>query len=277
MLGLQSTAARVRWLGFVLALLAGVAAPLIAASDDGRAPAVATAPDDAVAATPIAAEAPPDTAPALLRQTQAEADAKSTGCLSCHQGIEPMHASEQVKLGCIDCHGGNAGVQNGGATPGSPEYARARDTAHVLPKFPEKWRDAKNPDRLSSANPERTYTPLNLESHEFVRFKNPGDLRVASETCGSCHVQEVARVQKSLMTTSSMLWGGAAYNNGIVPVKRYIFGESYGPDGRPQKISTVPAPTDAERARGVLPFLVPLPPWNVVQPPDPLRAFERGG
>ncbi len=39
----------------------------------------------------------------------------------------------------------------------------------------------------------------------------------------------------------------------------------------------MPPPTDAEKARGVLPFLVPLPPWNVAQPPDPLRAFERGG
>src|SRR5574341_966727 len=32
----------------------------------------------------------------LLRQTQAEADAKSAGCLTCHSGIEPMHKSEQV-------------------------------------------------------------------------------------------------------------------------------------------------------------------------------------
>ncbi|MBI3770237.1 MAG: hypothetical protein HY271_17325 [Deltaproteobacteria bacterium] len=224
-----------------------------------------------------ASDAPDDGAPALLRQTQAEADAKSAGCVSCHAGIEPMHASEQVKLGCIDCHGGDATVQGSGARSGSAEYARARDAAHVLPRYPKEWTDAKNADRLSSANPERSYTLLNKESHAFVRFKNPGDLRVAAETCGSCHVQEIGRVQKSLMTTSTMLWGGAAYNNGIVPAKRYIFGESYSPDGLPQRLNTVPPPTDAERARGVLPFLVPLPPWNVTQPPDPLRSFERGG
>ncbi|HXG01089.1 MAG TPA: hypothetical protein VNL69_09885, partial [Bacteroidota bacterium] len=44
----------------------------------------------------------------LLRQTQADADRKSKGCLTCHGGIEPMHKNPAVKLGCIDCHGGNA-------------------------------------------------------------------------------------------------------------------------------------------------------------------------
>ena len=40
----------------------------------------------------IRAQSSPDLPP-LMRQTQAEADAKSAGCLSCHNGIEPMHAS----------------------------------------------------------------------------------------------------------------------------------------------------------------------------------------
>ena len=45
----------------------------------------------------------------LLRQTADEARAKSEGCQSakCHVGIEPMHASPAVRLGCTDCHGGN--------------------------------------------------------------------------------------------------------------------------------------------------------------------------
>ncbi len=213
----------------------------------------------------------------LLRQTQAEADAKTVGCRSCHGEIEPMHPQEEVKLGCTDCHGGDANVDAGGATPGSPQYAEAQNKAHVLPRFPKAWSDPKNPDRISSAHPERTYTLLNHESPEFIRFMNPGDLRVAKEACGQCHKKEILQVQKSLMTTSSLLWGGAAYNNGIVSVKNYIFGESYSPEGEPQKINTVPPPTEAERKKGVLPFLVPLPPWNVVQPPDPFRSFERGG
>lgn len=220
--------------------------------------------------TAIAAEEEQAPSP-LLRQTQAEADAKSTGCLSCHVGIEPMHDTPTVKLGCVDCHGGNNDASGAGLAKGSPEYEAAKKAAHVAPRHPERWQ--------SSANPVRSYTLLNHESPEFIRFFNPGDLRVAAESCGAmgCHPNEVVKVKKSLMTTSAMLWGGAAYNNGIVSVKNYIFGESYSRDGEPEKIYTVPPPTPEELAKGVLPFLVPLPRWNVVQPTDPLRTFERGG
>jgi hypothetical protein len=184
-----------------------------------------------------------------------------------------------VKLGCIDCHGGDVNVSSGGAAMGSPEYEAAMEKAHVQPRHPEKWASKSDPKRVSSANPVRSYTLLNDESPEFIRFFNPGDLRVAPETCGvsGCHTAEVLKVQKSIMTTTALLWGGAAYNNGIVSVKNYIFGESYSRDGVPQKINTVPPPTPEDTAKGVLPFLVPLPRWNVVQAPDPLRAFEKGG
>ncbi|HEY2773694.1 MAG TPA: hypothetical protein VGK20_06550 [Candidatus Binatia bacterium] len=213
----------------------------------------------------------------LLRQTDAEAAAKSEGCLTCHTGIEPMHESSQVNLGCIDCHGGNVAVHASGLAPKSAEYLAAMKQAHVQPRYPKEWSDPKDPSRISSANPERSYTLLNRESAEYIRFRNPGDLRVADKTCGSCHAEDVDHVHKSLMSTTAMLWGGAAYNNGIAPLKPYIFGESYGADGVGQKISTQSPPSDAEAARGALPSLVPLPRWNVVDPPDPLRAFERGG
>ena len=82
-----------------------------------------------------------------------------------------MHTSPSVKLGCTDCHGGNAS-------------ATQKDAAHVQPRHPEIWmRDG----RYSSANPERSYTKINEESAEFIKFINPGDLRVAQETCGGCH------------------------------------------------------------------------------------------
>src|SRR4029077_19620853 len=46
----------------------------------------------------------------LIGQSQEEADRKSTGCISCHtQTDEPtMHATGTLRLGCTDCHGGNA-------------------------------------------------------------------------------------------------------------------------------------------------------------------------
>ena len=214
-------------------------------------------------------------APALLRQTQAEADAKSAGCVDCHTGVEQMHESEQVKLGCIDCHGGNPDAAKGRAA--GVEYRKAMRAAHVQPRHPENWVDPRDPERISAANIKRSYAKLNHESYEFVKFVNPGDLRVAAETCGVCHGKEVHKVERSLMSTTALLWGGAAYNNGIVPLKNYIFGEAYTKDGVAKKIETVPPPTEAELKRGVLPFLVPLPAFNVIQPPDPFRSFERGG
>ena len=225
------------------------------------------------AAEPGAAPSP------LLRQTRGEAEQKSAGCVTCHVGIEPMHETGTVKLGCVDCHGGDVGVTSGGAAMGSPEYKAAMEKAHVQPRHPEKWASKSDPERVSSANPVRSYTLLNNESPEFIRFFNPGDLRVAAETCGvsGCHPAEVLKVQKSMMTTTALLWGGGAYNNGVVSVKNYILGESYSRDGVPQKVNTVPPPTPEDTAKGVLPFLVPLPRWNVMQAPDPLRAFEDGG
>src|SRR5688572_20745727 len=41
-------------------------------------------------------------------QSAAEAFRKSQGCIQCHEGIEEMHASPNVVLGCTDCHGGDA-------------------------------------------------------------------------------------------------------------------------------------------------------------------------
>ncbi len=35
------------------------------------------------------------------------------------------------------------------------------------------------------------------------------------------------------MATRAMFWGGASYNNGILPFKHYILGEAYTRDGQP--------------------------------------------
>src|ERR1700687_1815555 len=53
------------------------------------------------------------TDPNLIGQTQEEADRKSAGCISCHtQTDEPtMHATGTLRLGCTDCHGGDAGAR----------------------------------------------------------------------------------------------------------------------------------------------------------------------
>ncbi len=215
--------------------------------------------------------------PAPAGQTPEAAGEKSAGCLTCHTQTDSfsMHASPAVQLGCVDCHGGNGAVRiAAGTIKGSREYAKAEESAHVLPRFPENWHYP------SSANPERTYTLLNQEAPEFVRFTNPSDYRVVRQACGACHAETIEASLRSMHTTGAMLWGGASYNNGILAEKNYILGESYDEHGKPVilKGPTIPADKqDAARAAGILPMLYPLPDWETVKPSDIFRVFERGG
>ena len=196
--------------------------------------------------------------------------AASIGCQDCHIKTEApsMHKNPGVVIGCSHCHGGNANIRAENLRPGSADYEAAKKSAHVQPLNKEVW--------TSSANPKGSYTDLLKEPVEFVKFFNPGDLRVAPETCGGCHAKIVRSVQKSLMTTSAMLFGGAAYNNNILPYKNYILGESYGRDGNPQSIFDRDIP-EKRRALGALESLQPLPQWEVLPPGDNFRVFERGG
>jgi hypothetical protein len=184
-----------------------------------------------------------------------------------------MHTTGTVRLGCTDCHGGNAQVAlPAGVARGSPQYLEVTKQAHPQPRFAENAR--------TSANPVRAYTQWLKEDAEYIKFINPGDLRVAEQTCGrsGCHTAEVQRVRTSMMTHGAMLWEAALYNNGAIPLKNPFFGESYGPDGKPQRLQTFPPPTAEEmRTKGVLPYLEPLERWEVSQPGNVLRSFERGG
>ena len=211
----------------------------------------------------------------LLLQSQADADRKSAGCLTCHTSTDSptMHATGTVRLGCTDCHGGNSEARIIPGTPrDSAEYAQVKGQAHPQPRDPKVAR--------TSANPERAYTGWLRENWDYVRFVNPGDLRVAEKTCGTsgCHAAEVRKVQTSMMTHGAMLWSAALYNNGAVPFKTPQFGESYAPDGTPRRLMTFPPPTPAEiTKKGILPYLDPLERWEISQPGNVLRVFERGG
>ena len=56
-------------------------------------------------------------------QTDEDVAKKTTGCITCHKGIEnpSMHTSTAVKLGCTDCHGGNG-------------QCTTKEQAHVHPR-----------------------------------------------------------------------------------------------------------------------------------------------
>ena len=186
---------------------------------------------------------------------------KTEGCVSCHGMIEPMHkygttetldklkaGKDAVGLSCTACHGGN---------PAS----KIKDEAHVRPRFSPKSKAL-----------------WNRESWEFVRFVNPGDLRVAAKTCGSsaCHEVESRNVPRSMMTHGAMLWGAALYNNGSFHLKDPRFGETYGENGEPQTL--LQTTTEEERrVKGFLSLIDPIPRWEISQPGNVLRVFERGG
>src|SRR5215475_423557 len=191
-----------------------------------------------------------DSKSVLLIAAAAFAWAEPNGCVSCHgQTDSPtMHPTGTVYISCVDCHGGNASIERPAAMSA---YQDAKKRAHPRAKLPQLWR--------TSANPVRPFTDWLQETREYIRFVNPGDLRVVADTCGKCHIKEVRAVSTSMMTHGGMLWGAALYNNGAFPYKDARFGESYGPDGNPRIISTYPAPTpDDTRDHGVLPSLLPL-------------------
>ena len=217
-----------------------------------------------------------------LAEQKAAMQEKSAGCVSCHTDSDQktMHASPAVLLGCTDCHGGDANVMGNNDWGWSDaRYTDALAKAHVLPKYPEAWHWP------SSANPQRSYALLAKESPEFIRFVNPSDYRIVRDACGACHIEVIEASERSLMSTGAMLWGGAAYNNGVVPYKNYIFGEAFTRRGEPATIksaSTEPGAkygevTPEQKARGALPVLYPLPSWHVIPPGDIFRVFERGG
>src|SRR6201988_3379409 len=204
-----------------------------------------------------------------------QAPVKVEGCVKCHGQIEPMHrygtteTLEKIKdgkdamgLSCTACHGGNPASE-------------VKEEAHVRPMLPREWR---RDGKYSGANPERSNTLLARESWEFVRFINQGDLRVVGKTCAgsACHDVESKNVARSMMTHGAMLWGAALYNNGSFHLKDPRFGESYSESGAPQTL--LQAATEEERrAKGFLSLLDPLPRWEISQPGNVLRVFERGG
>ena len=231
-------------------------------------------------------------------QTAAEADVKSTGCITCHAKSDAptMHRNKAIMLGCADCHGGNPNVTRpegtnitfgpsksdspaglAGHAPAvdrstDPAYRAAMDAAHVKPEHPEVW------GWPNSAKPERSYTALNHESPQFIRFLNPSDYRVAHLACGACHDAEIKATQRSLMSTAAMFWAAGAYNNGILPMKHTIVGEGYTENGEAAQIFNPVEPTaDMIKHHGVVASLLPLPPWEVMKPSDIFRVFERGG
>jgi hypothetical protein len=213
-------------------------------------------------------------------------NADSQGCIHCHNSMADsyvgpdgkkkanayhnMHDPDKlanVVISCVDCHGGN-----GNET--------VKEKAHVQPNTATRklWEDPNHPGQLISGNPQNLAAAVLQENPDYIRFINPGDLRSSWVSCYACHSDAVEKNSTSIMASGTMLWEAALYNNGAVNRKDAIYGELYMTDGTPARVVAPNPPTPEEtRTKGVLPSLGPLPRWEVTQPGNILRVFERGG
>src|SRR5262249_3236949 len=118
-------------------------------------------------------------------ESQATAREGSAGCLRCHAGIEEMHPA--AKLECVDCHGGDA-------------TAHDKVAAHVPRQDPDP-----GDERVPPADADLAWR----------RFVNPMDLRVAAQTCGACHANQVKHVHASLHATTAGHLSDGFYEMGL--------------------------------------------------------------
>ena len=159
-------------------------------------------------------------------------------CNVCHSprpagGGEPHGIDEAhpwAELSCVDCHGGD-------------DTAYETDEAHV---------------QFSGRPPElRNMSAAELDSldREYLRFVNPGDLRVAGATCGAsgCHGDIVGRVGRSAM----------AHTAGEVTIARFRAGAQ---DSNVAEVGSISVddPDFDERIEGTASFIERMiPPSNI--------------
>ena len=97
-----------------------------------------------------------------------------------------------------------------------------------------------------------------------------------SQLWHDCHPREVLRNRKSMMTHGCMLWGAALYNNGSVPVQAGPrSAKATACTGVPQRIANGSRrrPT-RETQKGVVPYLDPLPRFEISQPGNILPHLQ---
>lgn len=182
-------------------------------------------------------------------------------CLGCHQGITDIHPF--FALACVDCHGGNEKVPLGAVV-----NVRDQDLlkqSHVLPLDPEMWwpngiddnGDGRvdeqgeffdgrvvDQDGNSGLAEGRLAKRDQLDSEgnhdvNYLRFLNPGDLRVAEVGCGArnknannamvCHAEVVYDVRRSIMAQQGGVSAGALYGNAQLP-KAADYGANFAGD-----------------------------------------------
>ncbi len=117
--------------------------------------------------------------------------AEDPGCISCHAGIEPIHEEGIPATECTHCHGGDGEATTAIAAhvPVPANWEEVRGAA--LPPAPVGFIKDFAPDQLDQLDP------------AYVKFVNPGDIRVQEGTCGGCHPSQSRAMPYSVMSTNA--------------------------------------------------------------------------
>jgi hypothetical protein len=158
-------------------------------------------------------------------------------CGVCHAplnadgGIEEAHP--WLALSCVDCHGGQDWVCNGtkGTGPGgeptcSGAWVYEKERAHVSPGTGPRFVKNLSTEQLDALDP------------AYLRFVNPGDLRVVDQTCGRCHAEAVKKVLRSTMAHTAGEVAVARYRAGVQPTGRGLVGGQAVVDPAPDPAAT---------------------------------------
>lgn len=148
-------------------------------------------------------ECPPIDCAADPNATVCKSDA---ACIQCHglanaegaTGIENSHPWSYV--GCTGCHGGV------GVDPANPTRALTQEESHVaIPREMAAGNSISVPDETAYANHYlgRAGVEQYAGGEEWIRFMNPGDLRVVEQTCArsECHPGSGDKLRRSTMST----------------------------------------------------------------------------
>lgn len=165
------------------------------------------------------------------------------GCVSCHEGIEAAHAPYIEAGRCTTCHGGDAS-------------RTLKRRAHVLP--PDNWAEVRG-DALPVSPPGfiRDFAPDQLDAIDpaYVRFINPGDVRVLDDTCGACHPDHANSMPMSVMATNAGHYWPSLFLAGLQDDRDGHFA-SFEPANMPENCTEPGAICDVE----------------VIRPPDAVEA-----
>jgi hypothetical protein len=149
-----------------------------------------------------------------------------SSCVYCHAGIEEMHPWGQ--LSCVDCHGGDNTTRN-------------KFESHVQP-----LRRSHGDERVAALDDDKTWR----------RFRNPMDLRIVNQTCGTCHSTEVSNLHSSLHGTTAGHLSDGYYEMGLQREKgsRYSIFNVSGlgiEGGEVERLVQVPRPRIDKKDRSI--------------------------